>query len=184
MPCLVFPLQFVRDEAIGFLTTNNERKPPSIAEKFPALLAVKDPVATKAQALLAGSGLHVQASGVHARPAGDFYAIGELLRALRSSEKAITVIWPVLVEVCTGRVISGRLLRSLMALEKRLGGHASLVDPRWRERLTAVGAAAIERAVRDMAAAEGKHTERGAAMAISALLNKGLTKNKLLVDLS
>ena len=69
-------------------------------------------------------------------------------------------------------------------LTKRLGGHASLVDPRWRERLTAVGAAAIERAVRDMAAAEGKHTERGAAMAISALLNKGLAKNKLLVDLS
>lgn len=182
LPCIVFPLTVIRDEAAGFLTANYERRPPSTLEKFPAMLAVGDRVALKAQELISQAGLHVAVTNRSA--AGAFLAVGELLRALRGAEKATVAIWPTLCQIYEGRHISGRVLRSLVALEARLQGKASLADPKWFERLVAIGAPALERAIRDMAIAEGKHTERGAAMAVSSLINKGLKTQKLLVDLS
>lgn len=170
LPCLSFELDEVHDEAIGFLAANTERKFPSLAEQFKALMIAQDPVAIAANRLAESCGRRVTA------PAGpsSISCVAEFFRLIQTNPIATERAFPVVARVCNGYALTARLLRGMVSLERRMPAKQSLSDPRWVERLDHVGYEALHTSIRGLIMLEGNGSERSCAEGVLRAMNKGL----------
>lgn len=176
LPCIVYELDSAAEEAMGFVATNVERRILKRIEQHNAMLLIGDPIAKKIDQLMRESGRTVS---LHASPT-TFSAITVLSRCLQDDEKAMTRVWPILVELSRDRVISGRLVQALWAAERRMYAHQSLADDRWRDRLHKIGADAVLQAVKQAYVFEGRLSQLILAEATARAINRGLRQGHTL----
>jgi hypothetical protein len=168
IPCLVFEILDIKDEAAGFLAANTERQIPAMIHRFNALVTVNDTVAVLANELIKDSGRIVRA-----QTGKQFIScIGELMRCIRADNDSLLKVWPIVLELAEGSPLSGRLLKGMWALERNLDSY-SLASPRVKAKLLSIGVDGLLASMRAVAAIEGNSTERTCAQGILRAINVG-----------
>lgn len=135
LPCIVFESSGAVQEAGGFFDANANRKMPSSLEKWNSLLMRGDEDTVFCNRLILNAGRKVAASS----GSSDFRCLSAILNAARSNRRVLLSAWPLVVEICDGRVFHERLFEGLMWLEGKMPDGQSLADKFWRERLLRVG---------------------------------------------
>ena len=133
LPCLVFGVASKVEEAQGFLDVNTNRKPVEMVAKFRALVMAEDALALKAAALIHESGRQVS---LHAG-GRTITCVSALMRCIQYDEASMRRIWPLTLELCSGRSVHQRLLQALHHVEWR--AKQSLTDQPWRGALIKIG---------------------------------------------
>jgi len=179
LPCLVFPLDQLRDEAIGFLAVNTERKMPSLADQIKALLIAGNEDAILADKLAKQAGRHIAAG------TGPYTVAcaAEFLRLIQADSAAVEACWPALAGVCQGQALSHKILRGVVTLQRRMPKGHSFAEERWRERLIYVGWHNVTEEIKRLGAIEHNYSELVCASGVLRAINKGL-RIQLQVDLS
>lgn len=177
LPCLIFDLDSVRDEAIGFLASNTERRIPTLRDQFKALLITGDPAAKSLQSLADKYSRKISA------PSGPLTisCVSDCMRLLRENRAAFERIFPIAAELCRGAPITGRLLRGMCYIERHLPPHESLTADTWHRRLVKVGNDAIQVSIKQIAMFENKGDDRTCGNGILRAINKGLRIPLILV---
>jgi hypothetical protein len=167
LPCLCFELDNVRDEAIGFLAANSERRLPSLADQFKALLVTGDPNAVVAHKLAGQFSREIKAP---ASPT-TVSCVSDFMRCLQANRAAMERVFPIMAEVCQGRIMPGRLFRAMHGLERRVT-NGSLSDPRWRKRIVDIGLDDILDSIRAITLIEHNAGDRACAQGLLRAINK------------
>jgi hypothetical protein len=178
LPCLVFELDVINDEAIGFLAANAERQNPKVIHKFNALLLAGDPLAKKADQLARSIGRYI---GVPSDKT-HISCVGVLMRLVNEQPVSVERVWPVIGKICVDAPILGQIIRGIVALESRMPSGFSLSDPKLASRLVSIGPEALSQSMRAVVAIEGRSSEKILAQGILRAINKGV-RNPVVVDM-
>lgn len=177
LPCLVFEVADIRDEALGFLRTNTLRKPVTAIEKFRAKILVGDEVAVRAKQLIESVGYHVTDT-----LNGSFQVscVTAIETAVQQKRAATERVWPVIAEIAGGAPIINTIVRGMVHLEDRVFAKGvSLSEKRWRERATEIGLPELAAGARKAEVYYGRGGDKVWAEGIANRINKGLRGSKL-----
>lgn len=177
LPCLVFEIADVRDEALGFLRINTLRKPVTAIEKFRAKVMVGDQVAIRVLELIESAGYRI-AETIN----GQFQVscVSAIEQAVQQKRSAIERVWPVIVEAGAGAPIINTIVRGIVHLEDRIHAKGvSLADKRWREKACEIGLPELAAGARKAEVYYGRGGDKVWAEGIANRLNKGLRGTKL-----
>lgn len=177
LPCLSFPLDEVRDEAVGFLASNVSRKLPSLADQFKALLIADNKEAILADRMARACGRHIAAgTGPYT-----ISCASELLRVIQQDPKAVEAAWPALGRLCSGYPMPARIMRGVVGLQRRMPGKDSFANPFWADRLVKIGYDAVFESIKQLGLVERGYSERVCAEGVLRALNRGL-RDKLNIN--
>lgn len=177
LPCLVFESVSHTDEAQGFLDVNTSRKAMSVLDRYRALLVVEDPVALKVRDLLTQANrLPINTSGAKDDGRG-IKCLDYIMQAVTTDEEVLTKLWPLIIDLCDGKLIVKRLVQGLFYTERFLT-NTSLLERHWRRRLMQVGFDTIVKSIDETCSFEGRAGAAVCAAGILRALNRGL-RNKL-----
>lgn len=179
LPCLVFETTTSIDEAQGFLDVNTARKAMSVLDRYRALLTIGDPIALKTKSLLEIA--NRDPSDKSNSEGKSIKCLEFLMQAVITDEETLTHIWPLVIDICDGRLITKRLLQGLFYSERFLT-NTSLLDRHWRRRLLQVGYDGISRSIDETCAFEGRAGGAVCAQGLLRAVNKGL-RNKLKINI-
>lgn len=170
LPCLAFPLDELKDEAIGFLASNVSRKLPSLADQFKALIIAGNPEAAVADKLARLAGRHIAGgSGPYT-----ITCTSEFLRLIQQDRKAVEVCWPAFTRLCDGYQMSARIMRGVVSLQRRMQHGDTFAEGRWAERLVRAGWDAVNDEIKRIGSIEHNYSERVCAEGVERAINKGL----------
>lgn len=181
LPCLVFETEATEDEAQGFLDTNTNRRAMSILDRYRALLVTGDVVALKVEKLLAVADRTPTENASHEQ-GKHVKCLQFLMYAVQTDEPVLETLWPLIIDICDGRLMTKRLMQGLFYIERYLS-NTSLVERHWRRRLFGVGYDGLLKSIDETCAFEGKSGGAVCAQGVLRVLNKGL-RNKLTVSLA
>jgi hypothetical protein len=171
LPCMVFECEETKTEAIGFFTINVVRTGMHSTEVFKAKLTGEDPLALRTQEIVKRAGRHVAR---HAGP-DTFSAVSTVNKCLEKDEQTLLRIWPLLMEICEGQVMSHKLISGFWTLERRLApAGISVTDAKWSKRAVKIGAGGFSKAMTNAAIYYGKGGEKVCCDGIAQALNKGM----------
>jgi ParB-like nuclease domain len=170
LPCIVFALDTVMDEATGFLAANTERRLPTISDQFKALITTGDKTAIEAMQLAETYSRKIGAPA----DAQHISCVSDFLNCVNTNSAAMHRVFPVLARLCTGRPMTGRLIRGMHALERRMPKGESLADERWRTRLVRAGYDELIQSMKIVATLENRASERALAQGILRAINRNL----------
>jgi hypothetical protein len=179
LPCLAFALDQIRDEAIGFLAANTERKIPSLADQFNALIVAQNPDAIVAERLAKTAGRRI-AGGTGP---WTISCTAELLRLIQRDRESVEACWPALIKMCEGQAMPARVLRGVVSLQRRMPKGHSFAEARFADRLVFVGWSAVTDEIKRVGHLEGNYSERSCAEGVLRAINKGL-RQPLQLDLA
>lgn len=168
LPCIIFSLDSVRDEAASWLAVNIDRKVPNSVDRFAAQCEAEDILATKIQALASSANRLVKKE----RGSNSLNCLGELSRALYANEGALQRVWPTIVEICRGHHIPGNLIKGVWWLETKMPKDISLSQSYWSERLINIGFANLVEEIERVCKISQKKGEPDCATAILNCINK------------
>jgi hypothetical protein len=170
LPCLLFELDTVQDEAIGFLASNTERKIPTLANQFKALLTTGDSAA-KALYELANEAER----DVGAPSDGDHVScVSDCMYLIREDESIFRRIFPIAADLCRGHAMTGRLLKGLHYLERHMPGGVSLQDTYWHRRILRIGYEEIQFQIKQAALYHNRGDAHTCADGILRAINRHL----------
>jgi len=170
LPCIVFELDTIKDEAISFLAANTERRMPTISDQFKALLIAEDPIATK-MVKLAGEysrTIGIPTDGNHISCVSAFAAM------LRLNTSAMERVFPVVAHLAAGHPMPAKLLWGFHYLERSMPKRESLADDRWHNRIQRIGYLEVTEEIRRYSMLDAKGGARTYATALLRTINKGL----------
>ena len=177
LPCLLFPLDEIRDEAVGFLATNVSRKLPSLADQFKALIIAGNQDAILADRMARACGRHIAAgTGPYT-----ISCASELLRMIQQDHKAVEACWPALGRLCSGYPMPARIIRGVIGLQRRMSGKNTFTNPFWADRLVKIGYDATFESIKQLGLVERGYSERVCAEGVLRALNRGL-RDKLNIN--
>lgn len=113
LPCIIFDVADVREEARAFLDTNKKRKPVSHLDTFRAALVEGDPTATACWGLITGADYDIGKSAGRT-----VSCVGLMQKLHRMDADALERVWPLVVQVSDGGFIHERLLEALWYLAR------------------------------------------------------------------
>jgi len=174
LPCLVFELDSLTEEALGFLASSDAHAVATV-DKFKAMVLAGERHALVVQDMVSSIGRNV--SG--AAGATTLACIGQILSCVRTDEAAIKRIWPVLGELCSGQVISGEIIKALFFLETHQSPGVSLSQPRWRQKIISTGLSKLVERMQASATHYGNRHARALSEGCGLLLNHGARTHKL-----
>lgn len=176
LPCLIFEVESIKEEASGFLASNIGRKAMSYVERFNAMLQAGDETALRVEGMIDGSGRKI------AKQPGPFTVscVQSIYRAMATDEKACRRIWPVLTDVSTGGTLDNSVFNAFFWLETSLPRGMSLSDKRWHERVCRIGVRAIRQEINASVVYRGKGGPRSSGLGLLKAINKGLHKHNML----
>lgn len=178
LPCLVFESMTHIDEAQGFIDVNISRKAMNVVDRYRALLVVEDPVALRVKVFLE------QANRIPTVYAGNdassIKCLDFLLTAVANYEETLATIWPLIIDICEGRLIAKKLVQGMLYLERFLS-NTSLTERHWRRRLLQVGYDGLVKSIDETVAFEGKSGGAICAQGVLRGINRGL-RNKLYAE--
>jgi hypothetical protein len=126
LPCMVFPIDVLKEEALAYFWANCTRGNPRMVDKFRALLIAEEPSAIGVQQLLDSTGHAVsddRTKGVR--------CIKRLMKCYRLRPEVLTTIWPLIAQMCKETPIYDELVAGMFFLEQHLraSDQGSLTDP-------------------------------------------------------
>lgn len=181
LPCLVFESLTHIDEAQGFLSANTARRVISIVDRYRAMLVVQDPVALKVKALLETADRSPDLRYRGNNEGKTIKCLEYLMAAITIDEEILDRIWPLLITLCEGRLITKRILQGTFYLERFLT-NTSITERHWKRRFLQVGYDSITKSIDETTAFEGKAGSAICAQGVLRALNKGL-RNKLKIEI-
>ena len=170
LPCIVFELDTIKDEAISFLAANTERRMPTISDQFKALLIAEDPIATKMVNMAEGYSRHI---GI---PADAYHVccVSAFAQMVRINAAAMERVFPVLADLAAGHPMPARLMWAFHYLERCMPKGESLADERWARRIQKIGYLEVTEEIRRYSMLDAKGGARTYATALLRTINKGL----------
>lgn len=121
LPCMVFEMKTIEDEAKAFLEVNVNRAPMSAVDRHHAYIASGDILAIKVENLVRASGRKVEkGAGAHS-----ISCVNELRKCLADDEDAMMRVWPVICALCEGQKITRDVVIGLFWMERRIEGGVS-----------------------------------------------------------
>lgn len=176
LPCLVFSLGSIAEEAKGFLDTNSGNRVPRMMEKFKAMRAMDDMAATELESLVSAHGLVIS----HESKPGTVCCIRLLMRWIENEKNRDIVyrMFPLICEICDGQIFHARLVEGLLTLEQKIWPEKTLTSPVYRKRLLSAGYSDLLHGCNAAAALHARGGGRIFAQGILATINKRC-QNKL-----
>ncbi len=177
LPCLVFEVHEIRDEATGFLRVNADRGPLRTTEKFKSLVGCEDPVAVAVNEMVENTGHHVDDHGTR----GSVKCVGALMAFYKRDSELTKNIWGLALQMCNGSPPWGDLIKALFVMERRLRdtGSASIFQSHNRKSLIALEPERMKKKMADLRIALGRGGERVYAEALTMLVNYGRRSRRL-----
>lgn len=172
LPCMVYDMDSVKDEATFFLILNLLRKAMTSSERFNAQTTSGDENAIFVRDLLAQCGRDTKSAGNSAR------CLTALMKSAANDREQLIRIWPLIDEICRGRPVHSHLLRAMIYVESRMPEGDTLTARKWRDRLVAAGLDGLIDAMNKAAGFRGKSGEKVWGEGIVQRINHGL-QNKL-----
>jgi len=178
LPCMVFELNGIEEEALAFIMLNKERKPPISIDTFQAEVATKNPAALLVKDLCEKANRVIG----RAANAGTVQCTGALLQYAAKNPEVLKRLWPLLMKFFEGRIFHERLVKGFMYLELYLENN-SLTEKKLTERVLQIGWDKLYKACGDYQALTGKGGEKVWAQGMLIAINaKGKEKFKLRTD--
>ena len=174
LPCMVFEPGTIQREAQGFLDQQTKRKPVSMTDKYRAMLVTEDPTALKVKTYVEASGRRVTRDS----NANTIVCVSTLMSCINTDERAFARIWPLVIELCEGASVHGKLVAALHYIEHKIMPDSISRQP-WRGRLQAAGLTKILNSMQAAGALYGGSGVRVGARGIVTLINRGARTNKL-----
>lgn len=170
MPCMVFDINEVAEEAQGFLNANGNRKPVGAIDKHRARIIAGDPLALKIQETLDSLGLNLSKS---ARSVGDFGAISLAYRQADDFESFRKVL-ALAAEICReGEVpVAEKLVDGLLYIDRNT--EEGVTERKLQTRIRHVGAERLLEGALRAAAYFARGGARVFAQGMMDVLNKGI----------
>lgn len=176
LPCMVFDVDDVSQEADGFIKGNRNRKPMTAHQSFAADVVRGDEAAMAVSNVCGMLGLDVNSdpNTVHKNMPNTTRSIGILLRIAREAgAEMLEKIVRASMEICTDRPVSQILLAGLYVIDQRLDGGLS---PRLIQRLAGIGPAELEKKAKEYATMCGSGGSTSWAKGMIEIANRGLQK--------
>lgn len=176
LPCVIFETETIKDEAIGFLSANTNRRPVTAIGKHKALVASGDEAASFVSRILEAKGLRVVRV---AKMKGHIKCLAWCVkRAAVDSGRFVRII-DLASEMCfrDEMPVHEKLLEGLWIIDCKIG----LNDPRLKRRVLEVGTKRLVDAAARAAVFYGGGGGKAWAEGILGEINKGL-KNKFTIE--
>jgi hypothetical protein len=170
VPCMVFGTEDVKKEAKGFLVANTLRKPVNAVGKYRALITVEDPNAVFVESLLDQIGRSPRNHGSGSSAS----CLSTLLKLAGKDKRVLAEVVRLADELCTGRVLQGVLIETLMYIEVNLRDGETIVTGKWRDRIMAIGFDELAAGAKAAATFECKGGPFVWARGMLKRINKGL----------
>lgn len=178
LPCLVFDVDLLEQEAIAHIRINKNRKVQSGSEQWRAAVSSKDKTAMRIQELVEASGRIVAESG----SSRTIRCIGVIRQLFDRSPNEMEALWSLFVELFEGKSWNSRVMTALVWVERNAVGD-SLTSPFWRRKVLDRGSESLLDSCLKMAGVAGKGGDRvwgeGALKKINAGQQKHIFKVKV-----
>ena len=176
LPCMVFEVETIQNEAQGFLDANTHRKPVSALDKYRALLTAGDETAAFIDELVTKIGRTVGDSEKNS-----VGCVALLMKCATTDREKLIAIWPLINKIAGTQKIHSRLIDGMIELERRMSNGQSLSDTRWRSRIVNIGADELIMSAGKAAAYFEKGGARVFASGMLQRINHGL-RHKLVIS--
>lgn len=173
MPCVVFQVESIQDEARGFVSVNSERKPISTKQRHKAMVVSGDDIAIKVQSRIDSLGL---SSTTDSKATGHFACFAWAMKTAREDYDLFATVLEVVTEICIkdGEAVKHTLLQGFTYIHKNYSG--GILERRMYDRIKTKGSLALDVAARKNAMIMAQGGQKVWARGILDELNKGLTK--------
>lgn len=171
LPCLVFQVSEVKEEARAFLAANTNRRAMCALDKFRAALVAGDETARKVQDALDAAGLRLATASKEAR---DFKSVAMAQKIAASDYDGLIAVLQLCGElaVAESSPVHARLLSGLYYIHCRIDG--GVENSRLRKRVKQIGANALVAAANKAAAYYGRSGSKVCADGMIQAINHGL----------
>lgn len=171
LPCLVFEIEDIHDEAQGFLNINTSRKSMTSIDRLRAAAVAGDEPAKQFRALCDRLGLTLTPNG---KQAGQIKSADWGMRRMKEDPAATTIVMELANELSRADsvIIQGRLLGGLWHIHKNC--EVNLNDARLRQRILLRGAKNLVNSANSAAAYHSRGSEKIWADGMMKSINKGL----------
>lgn len=173
LPCMVFKVASVKDEAKAFLVTNANRKPVSALGKFKAQIAAGDETAKIVNQVIASAGLRLATASKEQR---DFKAVALAMELAKKDADGFSDVMHLAGEmsVTEKTPVHKRLVEGLYYLHNRIDGGVN--NTRLRARIKQVGISGLVEGANKAAAYYGKADAKTLAEGMLQAINVRLQK--------
>lgn len=176
LPCIVYDIDEVSEEARLFIQANTLRKPLTSVDKHKAYVRAGESTATVVDDL---------ARIAQRRIGGDSSPTSircvTLLRSwIERDEALVRKMWPLIIRICAEKTMPERVIDTLLYIESRISPDRTLTERTLANRLVARAADGINRDAADAAALYKKGGASVWAVGVLETLNKGIKKGKRL----
>jgi hypothetical protein len=158
VPCAIYDMPNLTDEARAFLTANTNRRPVSTLARMNAAVLVGDQSYALTAKICDVHGRRL-AGKSDSKAGRTVTCVAAMLMIARRFPDTLRAIFPVCDAVAGESPIQKELLLGAFWIERRMPAGASLGDVRWRARMIAVGVEALLAGARRRAAITGKGGE-------------------------
>lgn len=175
LPCTVFVVDSVAEEADVFLRINQDRKPVTAVEKFRAEIHVGDKAATAIAKMISDAGLKpAKAAGK-----GNVACVKALTDCWEDSATGLGAIWPLVVSLGDKAGVHNRIVKGLFYLQQK---GVDCADSFFVERMNKIGQQELVDQIQRLSRAfMGGGGEKVWARAIIDRYNHGLRSNKIVI---
>lgn len=167
LPCMIFEIDDISEEASGFLSANTLRRPLSMVERFKALTITNDKDAEVVKALAGDAGRTIASYATETT----ITCVRTIMDCARADERSLRAVWPIITDLCVGHPIPNEIVKGMFHLQTHLQDGVSLTDGKWRGKILACGYARIIECVRQAAGYRGQSNPKVFAEGIVKALN-------------
>jgi hypothetical protein len=173
LPCLVFQVESVEEEARAFLATNVNRRNVSAHDKYRACLGAGDEIAQLVQAAINNAGLRLSTASKEPRA---FKSIALAQTIAASDFDGLVDVLAICGELAADEKcpVHARLLSGLYYIHRRVEG--GLANTRLRKRILQIGARQLVAGANKAAAYYGLSGSKVCAEGMLQVINSGLQK--------
>jgi hypothetical protein len=177
VPCLIFQLQDVREEADAFWNINKNRRMLRSMEIYNADLVRESPSAQAVNNLIQKAGRHAAQNS----SATTVTCVGILRDFWETDKGRLEKLWPLICEFTRQKPIHKDMISGIFTLEGHMNkDNYSLLDAFWSNRLIKIGYDEVMRSITETGSFMGVRSGKTCAIGILRALNKGI-RNKLSV---
>lgn len=173
LPCMVFVVKDLKEEATGFLNANTNRKPITAVQRHRAMLTAEDPIAAHVERLALRAG-RIIGDGEH-----EIGCVTAIRRCLEIDAQALEEVWDLVVTISMSRRFHVRILESLHYIQCKGAPARSLNNGAVKKRFTQIGYDRLVEAAGRAAAFYASGGTKVWAIGICQEYNKGLRTSKI-----
>lgn len=175
VPCMVFETNSIEEEAKAFDTVNTNRKSMGAVDRHRAHIIQKEDTAIVAEMYAARAGRRIASKST----ADTIKCVNDLKKCIKEDRDALDAIWPVVIEICRGEVMSQVIILGLFYLQRFASEPVN--SPRITNKILSLGYGSMTKAAQAGAAFHGHRTQRSFADGMLKAINKGF-KYKVDID--